>query len=489
MNRPSAGLAALGAGLLSIAAVAAAQVDTLTLEGAIQRALRDGPSVVVARETFTARRANHESFQAGLLPQISLQGQAPGYFRSISSVVQPDGSTVFAPQSQANATLGLTVSQALPWTGGELSLSSSLNRIDLLESKLTSYRSTPLSLSYRQPLNQLNTLGWDVESEALAMRIAERTWNEALEDISADVVAKFFETAQLSLAMEMSSKNVQINDTLYQISVGRYNVGKIAENELLQSELAALNARMQLASATTSYDRARKALCFAMGLPPESRLHLALPEEVPAVSVEPSRAVSEAMQNRSEVLSTELDLHSARRAVSSARFAHSFSGTLTLNAGFNQRAGTVPDAYRHLLDQQQFNVSFQVPVMQWGAGSSAIEAALADEERVKRSGEISLRLLQDDVSAHVASLHQLRTQVIVSAKAETIAVRRFEVSKDRYLIGKIDVTNLFLAQNEKDSARRARVQTLGDFWTVYYRLRRMTLHDFLTDRPIARPTP
>jgi len=45
-----------------------------------------------------------------------------------------------------------------------------------------------------------------------------------------------------------------------------------------------------------------------------------------------------------------------------------------------------------------------------------------------------------------------------------MAQRRFDVSKDRYLIGKIDVTNLFLAQNEKDSARRSRIQTLWDFW-------------------------
>jgi outer membrane protein len=475
--------------MMAFTAPSLAQVVHLTLEAAIQRALRDGPSVSVARESFTARRAGYESFQAGLYPQVSVQGQAPGYSRSILTVIQPDGSTIFAPQSQANATLGLWVSQRLPWTGGDLSLSSSLNRLDLLESKLTSYRSTPLSLTYRQPLFQLNSLGWDVESQNLSMRIAERTWNESLEDISADVVAKFFETAQLSLSMEMSSKNVQINDTLYQISIGRFNVGKIAENELLQSELAVLNARMQLASATTSYDRARKSLCFALGLPQESFLQLVLPEAVPVVAVEPARAISEALNNRSEVLSTELDLHSAGRAVATAKYDHSFSGVLTLNAGFNQRAGNIPDVYRHLLDQQQFSVSFQVPVVQWGAGSSAIESALADEERVKRSGEIRLRLLQDDVAAQVASLHQLRTQVNVSAKAETIAVRRFEVSKDRYLIGKIDVTNLFLAQNEKDSARRARVQTLGDFWTVYYRLRRMTLYDFLADRPIARPAP
>ncbi len=68
-----------------------------------------------------------------------------------------------------------------------------------------------------------------------------------------------------------------------------------------------------------------------------------------------------------------------------------------------------------------------------------------------------------------------------------MAQRRFEVSKDRYLIGKIDVTNLFLAQNEKDAARRSRVQTLWDFWSGYYRLRRLTLFDFVSGRSLVSP--
>ena len=61
--------------------------------------------------------------------------------------------------------------------------------------------------------------------------------------------------------------------------------------------------------------------------------------------------------------------------------------------------------------------------------------------------------LEDEVHAQVMSLKLLQFQVGISAKADTMAQRRFEVSKDRYLIGKIDVTNLFLAQNEKDSAK------------------------------------
>jgi len=52
------------------------------------------------------------------------------------------------------------------------------------------------------------------------------------------------------------------------------------------------------------------------------------------------------------------------------------------------------------------------------------------------------------------------------------------VAKERYVIGKIDVPILFIAQSEKDNARRADVQTLWDYWSTYFRVRRLTLYDF-----------
>jgi outer membrane protein TolC len=74
--------------------------------------------------------------------------------------------------------------------------------------------------------------------------------------------------------------------------------------------------------------------------------------------------------------------------------------------------------------------------------------------------------------------------VRVAAKADTIGQRRFDVAKDRYMIGKIDIPILFIAQDEKDGARRNHIQTLRDFWVSYFRVRRLTLYDFTAGRPI-----
>ena len=52
------------------------------------------------------------------------------------------------------------------------------------------------------------------------------------------------------------------------------------------------------------------------------------------------------------------------------------------------------------------------------------------------------------------------------------------------MIGKISITDLNIAMQEKDEARRDYVAALDEYWTAYYTLRQMTLYDFEQDIPI-----
>jgi outer membrane protein TolC len=85
-------------------------------------------------------------------------------------------------------------------------------------------------------------------------------------------------------------------------------------------------------------------------------------------------------------------------------------------------------------------------------------------------------------------LQQAQRNVLISAKADTVAAKQFEVARNRYIIGKINNTDLYNAQTEKDAAVLAYVQALRGYWTAYYHLRRVTLYDFakkqeMSDQP------
>jgi outer membrane protein TolC len=468
---------------------ASAQVDTvsLTLQECIRLAQVNGPLGAMARSRYARDVSSYRSFSAKLYPQLSLEGDVPGYSRSITSVVLADGSTIFTPQSQASASLSLGLTQKLPFTGGQLSLSSGVNRIDLLETKTQYYRSQPLTLTLSQPLFRINTMRWDQEAQDLNYRMAPRELAEGLEDCAIDVTNKFFTLLMASITASNAASNLAINDTLYRISRGRFNVGKIAENDLLQSELAYLSAQTQLENASVGLERATHDLRAALGMAPSVPLLVVPPSEIPSFRLDPAEVLAQARRNRSDMLNCELQLLTADRAVRQAKSDNSLTATMTASVGYNQRSLALSDAYRNLLEQDVFSVGFSVPLFTWGAGSAAVDAAVADQKRIEASVGQQGHDLEQEVVYQAARLNLLQRQVAVAAKSDTIAQRRFDVAKERYVIGKIDIPILYIAQSEKDDARRSNYQTQWDFWAAFYRVRRLSLYDFLASQPLVAP--
>ncbi|MEI7906684.1 MAG: TolC family protein [Bacteroidota bacterium] len=461
--------------------------DTLTLSlgESIRMGQENGPLSTMARKAYENKKHHYKAFTAGFLPQLTLQADAPQFIRTINSITQPDGSSAFLLQRQAQSSLSLALMQRLPWTNTEISVYSRMNRLDNLETKSAVYRSSPLTLSVRQSLFSINTTAWSTELEYLSYQSSHREFVEAMEDAAIDITSKFFGFYLASMNVNNAQLNLAINDTLFVMSKGRFNVGKIAENDLLQSELAFLNARTQYESAIIEYDRALHNFRHAIGVTDERPIHVQ-PNETPVfIEVDPVKALAYALQYRSDVLNFEVQKITAERNVRQTESNNSFSMSVFANIGLNQKANTFGDAYINLLDQQEFSVQVQIPLYGFGSGSHAIESAEAERSRVESSVESQQFSFKQDILYQVQRFRQLQTQVALSGKADTVAQRRFDVARERFTIGKIDVPNLFLAQSEKDAAYRARIQTLSDYWTTLYRLRRLTLYDFPNNQPLV----
>jgi outer membrane protein TolC len=92
--------------------------------------------------------------------------------------------------------------------------------------------------------------------------------------------------------------------------------------------------------------------------------------------------------------------------------------------------------------------------------------------------------LEQEVKFTALRLNQLKNSVQISENSVNIAEKRLEVAKNRFLIGKIDLNDFYLAQNEKNNAFLNYINSLRDYWSTYYRLRRLTLFDFENNQNI-----
>lgn len=479
-----AGFALMMAGRLP-AQDPAAPIRTLTLPEAIAIALEQGNSARAARATRDAARYRNRAFGSRLLPQLSLGGQVPKYNRSIIPVLQPDGSTLFRSQEQTDAALTATLAQKLPLIGGDLTFTSSLARLSLSGAQSReSWSATPFSVGLRQEVLRPNLSAWQRREQGVQAELAERQYLEAREDIALQATNQFFDVYAARVARDRATKNAAVNDTLYKLNRGRFEVAKIGENDLLQSELALLRAQTALDGARLEEERTLASLRLALNLPESLPIEIVADGIVPAIAADTARAVAEAMRNRAAIREAELQTVQANRRLTEARLANGVGATIQASYGLNAVGPEANLAYQNLLEARQFSVSVQFPLWQWGAHGKSVDAAEADRDRVASTTETSLGQVRLDARFAVLQLDQARRTLALSAKADTVARKRFDVAYNRYVVGRIAIDNLYQAQGEEDQARTQFVQALRGYWQAHYRLRRATLFDFATGEVI-----
>jgi outer membrane protein TolC len=91
---------------------------------------------------------------------------------------------------------------------------------------------------------------------------------------------------------------------------------------------------------------------------------------------------------------------------------------------------------------------------------------------------------QQNLFLDVEQFNLQKNQVNIAAKSDTVAMKRYEVTKQRFLIGKIAVLDLNDADSRKDQNKRAYVQALQDYWSFFYNIRSITLFDFINRKPL-----
>lgn len=458
----------------------------LTLEESIAIAQENSPLSRSAQYGIVAAKWRYKSFRADLLPGFSLSGDAPNFNNQIFANVQDNGNVVFSRRRQSEASMSLSASQNILPTGGNLSLSTGITRLGIFQDENTyAWQSTPLVASYRQPLFQFNSLKWRNKIEPLRFKISKKQFVEDMEDLAFTVTQSFFDLLLAKINVEVSEFNVMVNDSIYNISQGRFKVGSIAENDLLQSELAFRNAETSLTNARLNFERAEENFKALLGIDNDASIEIEAPNNAPNLNLDYENALKLALENNSRSLEFELNEVQADQAYDQAKKNAGFSATIQASYGLNQTASDFEDLYVNPDNRQFFTVGFDIPIFNWGKQVSEIKAAR--NQQLATANNIAYQRLQFelDVRSTVREFSLLKGQVELAESSDNIAERRYDVAKNRYLIGKIDVTNLFIAQNEKDSARRNYIQAMRSYWTGYYNLRRLTLFDFEKEMPIT----
>ncbi len=461
------------------------EIKRLTLDEVVSLAAEQSPNALIAKHRFRASYWQYRTFIAEYRPALTLTGNLPDYSTAYSRVWNSVAQQwEYASTNVLQTTGNLSLAQNIGLTGGSISLFSDLTYEKNYETDGERYITSPLNIRLTQPLFRYNELRWQKKIEPLKYEEARKNYLQEVENVHMMAVQNFFSLALAQINREIAETNMQNADTLYRIALGRYNLGTIAEDELLQMELSFLNAGTAINESEMNLrDRELKLRSF-LGFNQTVRLELLIPSEIPAVEVEVGEVLKLAEANNPDLIALERQLVEAQSSVAQARAEKGLNANLTASYGLRDQDPLLEMAYNQPNQQQTIRVGFSLPILDWGQGRGRYKMAQSSEELTRVQVEQSRVDFEQSLLLDVQQFNLQDDQVRIAAKSDTVAAKMFEVTKQRFLIGKIDVLDLNNADTKKDQNKRSYIQALNNYWTYYYNMRALTLYDFVNRKPL-----
>lgn len=426
-------------------------------------------------------------FQADRLPGLSLSTSPLDFNRYRRKEYNfQTNEEEFVLREFLNSDVSLSVSQNVALTGGQLFLRSNLGMVkNLGGDKKTSFSATPISVGFMQELNGYNQLKWRSKIEPLKYEKAKKELIQNNENLRISSTINFFSLMTAQIQKNIAETNYAYFDTLYKIGQGRFQVGTVTQDELLELELKHLNAEQALNKAKIDITRAQSELNSFLGLEKDTDIECIPPGEIPDFQIDPAFAIAQALENNPEMLNHQQQIIEQDENVARAKSETGLNTSLFALYGLSQSSDSFDEVYNQPDKSQRFNVGINIPLVDWGRRKGRYSMAQSNREVALATIRQERIDFEQDVYQSVLEFNLQSNRVKNSAKADTVAQLKYEVVFQRFLIGKIDVIKLNIASTDLESAKIAYLNELRDYWISYYRLRFLTLYDFVKNEPIA----
>ena len=454
-------------------------IDTLSLDEYLAMALSKSLAIYEADATVKTADLDLQLLQAQLKPQLNLNGTLPNYVKTFRETSQPNGSIQFQSVTNNNSSLSLQAEQTLAGSGGVIFAETSLQRFDDFDADFTQYNGVPIRLGIAQPIFQFNPWKWNRKIQIQGKRVADRQFNFTIESINIEAQTLFMDVLDAYQNYEIAKNNKSYNDELLAIAQERYALGKISENDLLQLQLDGIRSERNTINAYQALINSSSAAYQYLGMSYEGQIIAPMiPDAYPNYSVDTTMAITQAEENRFEYDLWRQNALIAERDVDEAVKNAGLQMDLVAAVGFSRSADMIDPIYTDPQDQQFVQLNFQMPISNGRLNRIAKQRAIVAQDLQRIQQERQTTELENRVQVSVLQLEQARQALSLAESLKDIALRRFDIARQSFVLGSLSTTELGIAQQEKDNAVRQYIQSVRAFWQSHYDLRLQTLFDF-----------
>ncbi len=473
--------------LISAGVFAQGETMDMTLDEVIELASQNSIDAFRIKNMYRASYWEYRYFRADRLPSLTLQATPLDFnhYRSKEYNFETNEEE-YVQREYFNSNFNMALNQNIALTGGSLFLQSELGIVkNLGGNQSDSYQTTPISIGYQQSLNGYNALRWKTRIEPVKFERAKKELIESREALAIKAVGKFFNLAGAQIQLNIAENNLASADTLYRIGKGRFQVGTVTQDELLTFELNLLRAKQSLNVSRSEVNRAQTDLNSFLSLDENTVIRCIVPSEIPDIQIRAREAIDKALENNPIVLEHQQRLLEQDQAVARTRSEAGFNTSVFALYGLDQSSPEFSEVYKDPDKSQRFRLGVTIPVVDWGRRKGSYQMAQYNREVARAAIEQDRIDFEQGLLQDVAEFNLQAEQVKTAGLADTVAQKGYEVTLQRFMIGKADVVKLNISRNDLESSRLSYINTVRNYWNYYYSLRRKTLFDFMTRKALS----
>ncbi len=454
---------------------------TLTLDDAIALAADSSLTAFRYKNMYRSSYWAYRSYRANRLPSLTLDLIPAQYYRNMTQRYDSENDMdIFREQQMFSASGGLSLQQNVDFLGGTLYANTELDYLyNFGDTRYSQFSSIPFQIGYSQNLLGYNAYRWERKIEPLKYERARQELIYNIESLSGTVVDYFFGLALAQANYDLAVRNTAATDTLCRVGECKYAIAAISQADLLTLRLDAVNARNSLQNARIELQRAMHTLTSYLGLDKETVISLTLPSVPELRTIDVDEALAYAKVNNPTLLAHEQNILEARQTVDRTSKELYFNASVNASVGFNQVGEHITDAYHRPLAQNVVTIGVSVPLVDWGVRKGKLNMARGNLSVVETAAQQEEVSIEQEVTMAVGDSYVQHGLIESAGQAVQLAELAYTQTHRRFLIGEADVNTLLLAQNRKQTAEQNYIGALRSFWQTYYKLRRLTLHDFI----------
>ncbi|WP_163396386.1 TolC family protein [Flavobacterium limi] len=349
-------------------------------------------------------------FRKGFLPDVALNFTFPAYNRSISEVAQPDGTFEFKETNSANSRVSLSLSQKLPFTGGKITVSNSLNRLDLFGAqRSTSYSASWFGINFSQSLTFFNDMKWEQKIQEAKYNYNNIIYLQKRIETKKTAIKYYFELLKFKNQRTLLNAEWNSASKYKKVISNLISAGKRLPYDSIDVELKLLDIYrnqvflkkeelLKIKSINSFFNSDFLADSDKLSVP-----GLAFDLQSADVYIERYLEVHEILRRNNLT-----GLQKEMKQLESIKY---YSANLALGVGFNNAADQYQDIFQNPNQSQNFTISLSVPLLDFGKRKTEYEISKAKYEiesisldQDKRNSIEKINLLREEIADYYDAL-------------------------------------------------------------------------------------